>query len=517
MLDPGQPAPTALLTYGLKHHWLPELFQHLPDEFWHSLTDPCQAMAQDEYASALKTLHDAQAPNEEWQSIRDQIAQRVAAGIFARLNQQKAKRHDQAAPAAPWPTAALRERAKALLPYALSPAQQRATRDIEHSLGQNYPMRQLLQGDVGCGKTAVAFLAACQVIAAGYQVIWLAPTGVVAAQHAQWCQDRWQTAKAQAALLTGDSAQKESAQILSAWREGTLALLIGTHALLQHADTAARLGLAICDEEHKFGVEQRQQIMPRHVHALSMSATPIPRSLALGQWGAWDWTTIDQLPAGRPGVRTQVERFSKRALAAYLSTALKENQRIFVVAARKETGPVSAVALRDWMHQRGLPAGDILSGSTDLAASRRMLDNFRRGTQPIIISTSVIEIGVDIPEASMIVIVEAERFGLAQNHQLRGRVGRGDLPGHCIVMPTTQEGCDRLQILAHSSNGWDIAQADLALRGAGHLEGTTQSGTGLLHGIDLARDAEVLATTTADPNCLALLPTTNATTEQPQQ
>ena len=281
-------APSAILSYGLRHSWLPELFSQLPKEFWSCQQDPLAEIDPVAYQNSLRTLHQPLAPEAAWQEARRHIAYRVAVGILARTNKQKQQRQQTAATAAPWPNQALRQRAYQRLPYQLSTAQQQAADAIEADPAQPYPMQQLPQGDVGCGKTAVAFLAACQVIAAGQQVAWLAPTGVVAAQHAAW----WQRAPARRQSIGSvinwlytNSRSTYYPCPLERWRTCGFT---GTHAIIPHVSKAPRLGLAICDEEHKFGVEQRQEIMPRSVHALTMSATPIPRSLALGQWGAWD-------------------------------------------------------------------------------------------------------------------------------------------------------------------------------------------------------------------------------------
>ena len=400
------------------------------------------------------------------------------------------------------------------LPFEATRAQKKVTHEIAGDMARPEPMNRLVQGDVGSGKTVVAFAAALQAIAAGYQVAVMAPTELLAEQHFATMRAWAEAEKIDIRLLTGGLKAAAAREIREAIAGGHTNLVVGTHALIQESTSFARLGLAIVDEQHRFGVAQRQAIQTSAVGAdgrkgaradtLLLSATPIPRTLSLTIYGDLDVSVIDELPPGRQPIQTRVIRTTARAkLHARMAEAMRNGRQCYVVyplVEESETMDLAdATSMAEQLQQGpfrdfrvGLLHGRMKAGEKD-AVMRR----FKAGDLHVLVATTVIEVGIDVPNATIMVIEHAERFGLAQLHQLRGRVGRGSQESFCCLVADVgqnRESFERLAVMEATGDGFAIAEADLRLRGPGEYLGTRQSGTPALRAANLVRDGELLAT-----------------------
>lgn len=403
------------------------------------------------------------------------------------------------APATPW-----REIAAPMLPFALTRAQARVLDELYADLGAARPMNRLLQGDVGSGKTAVAMVAAALVAEVGRQVALLAPTEILAEQHAANAHRFLAARGLRYALLTGSTRAAERRSILGRLAAGALDVLIGTHAILEPDVVFAGLGLSIVDEQHRFGVEQRATLRDKArgvaPDVLVMTATPIPRTLSMTLYGDLAVSVLDELPPGRAPIRTRALREGERAEAhAAIDAALSRGEQAYVVYPLVETSEqLDLRAATDAVVELGerfAPhAVGLLHGRMRPDEKQAVMDAFRRGEIAVLVSTTVIEVGVDVPNATVMVLEHAERFGLGQIHQLRGRVGRGDKRGEChlVVGGGGREAWSRLAVLEETTDGFRVAEADLELRGPGELLGTRQSGLPQLMSADLVRDADLL-------------------------
>ncbi|MCU0770330.1 MAG: ATP-dependent DNA helicase RecG [Verrucomicrobia bacterium] len=385
----------------------------------------------------------------------------------------------------------------AQLGFVLTDAQTRVLREIREDLGGAHPMRRLLQGDVGSGKTAVAACTALMALESGFHVVLMAPTEILADQHfrnfTRWFEPLGVTVELQTGSRKGASPERSELA-----DRGSGALVIGTHALIESGFAVPRLGLVIIDEQHKFGVEQREQLLRKghYPHLLVMTATPIPRTLGLTLYGDLDVSVIDRLPAGRGRVRTFVrpaDRLPK--VWEFVRTQLEAGRQAYVVYPRVEdtAGGTTKAVLREYErieaalapHQAGLLHGRLKAGERE-----RVMTGFRTGSIGVLVATSLVEVGVDVPNATVMVIENAEQFGLAQLHQLRGRIGRGAHESHCILVSEakTPEVRERLRVLEDTTDGFRIAEADLKLRGPGELLGQQQSGAPRFRFADLTQD-----------------------------
>jgi ATP-dependent DNA helicase RecG len=405
--------------------------------------------------------------------------------------------------AGPERAASLVERFLALLPFGLTGAQQRVLAEIRGDLGRPQPMARLVQGDVGSGKTVVALAALLTAIEAGCQGALMAPTEVLAEQHyakvAAWLPQLHLSS----ALLTGSTPAPRRRQLLQDLANGQLHLLVGTHALLEDPVQFDRLGLVVVDEQHRFGVRQRNRLLAKGLqpHLLTMTATPIPRTLALSLHGDLDVSQIDELPPGRQPIRTRLLRSSQREQAHELIREQVElGQRAYVVLPLVEESESldlrSAVAVHKQLQEEVFPElrVGLLHGRLASEEKQAVIGAFARGECQVLVSTTVVEVGVDVPEASVMVIEHAERFGLAQLHQLRGRVGRGAAASHCLLLHDGDNAVarQRLEVLVGSNDGFTIAEMDLQLRGPGQVLGTRQSGLPDLALASLADDGAIL-------------------------
>jgi ATP-dependent DNA helicase RecG len=389
------------------------------------------------------------------------------------------------------------------LPFSLTGAQERAMVEIAEDLRRGHPMARLLQGDVGSGKTAVALLAALLAAENGRQAALMAPTEILAEQHADTI-GRWLGAsKYRLALLTGKTPPPARRELHAALERGDIDLLIGTHALVEAPVRFADLGLVVIDEQHRFGVEHRGKLSRKGArpHLLVLSATPIPRSLAWTLFGDLDVSRLDEKPAGRGAIRTFVRPVSRRAaVARFLAERIAAGERAYVVVpAIDETASDVAAAERTAAEVAAAVPGsrvDVLHGRLSPDRRRGAMRRFASGAANVLVATTVVEVGIDVSEATVMIVENADRFGLSQLHQLRGRVGRGARPSYCILFASEGAGPDaleRLAILRRTSDGFEIAERDLALRGPGDLLGARQSGLAPFRVADPLKDVALFS------------------------
>ncbi|WP_321904016.1 ATP-dependent DNA helicase RecG [Paraburkholderia tropica] len=433
------------------------------------------------------------------------------------LKRAHEERRTRAAPAMPRHVAGrksettLLARLREQLPFTLTNAQERVVGEIAHDLEQPHPMQRLLQGDVGAGKTVVAALAAAQAIDAGYQAALMAPTEILAEQHARKLRGWLEPLGVQVAWLSGSLKAKEKRAALEAAALGTAQLVIGTHAIIQDAVEFARLGLVIVDEQHRFGVEQRLALRAKaqnakspddakrefQPHQLMMTATPIPRTLAMTYYADLDVSTIDELPPGRTPILTKLVSDARReeVIARVRAAALTGRQVYWVCPLIEESETLqlqTAVETYETL-VAALPelTVGLVHGRLASADKAAVMDGFSRNEVQLLVATTVIEVGVDVPNASLMVIEHAERFGLAQLHQLRGRVGRGTAASVCVLLytgPLSPTGRARLQTMRETTDGFEIARRDLEIRGPGEFLGARQSGAAMLRFANLETD-----------------------------
>ncbi|MFZ2899266.1 MAG: ATP-dependent DNA helicase RecG [Saprospiraceae bacterium] len=393
------------------------------------------------------------------------------------------------------------------IPFELTDAQKRVIKEIRRDLGLGIQMNRLLQGDVGSGKTMVAML--CMLIALdnGYQASLMAPTEILAQQHYQTISEHLESLGVRVGFLTGNVKGKARKAVLEQLESGEMHIVIGTHALLEDWVQFQNLGLAITDEQHRFGVEQRARLWnkskPLPPHVLVMTATPIPRTLAMTLYGDLDVSVIDELPPGRKPITTMHRTDSHRLrVFGFMKEQIALGRQIYVVYPLiEESEKLDLKNLEEGYEAitRAFPPPEyqvsILHGRMKPADKDFEMGRFVRGETQIMVATTVIEVGVNVPNASVMVIENTERFGLSQLHQLRGRVGRGADQSYCILMSDyklSREGRQRIETMCRTNNGFDIAEADLQLRGPGDLEGTQQSGVLNLKIADLAKDGRIL-------------------------
>ena len=390
----------------------------------------------------------------------------------------------------------------AVLSFSLTGAQQRVVAEIAGDLAQPYPMQRLLQGDVGSGKTIVAALAACQAIEAGYQAAFMAPTEILAEQHYLKLRSWLAPLGVEVAWLSG-SLKKAAKQAMQLQAATTAHLVVGTHALIQEGVDFARLGLAIVDEQHRFGVAQRLALRKKggNPHQLMMSATPIPRTLAMSYYADLDVSVLDELPPGRTPVKTKLVSDARRdeVIARVRSAVANGRQAYWVCPLIEESEKLQLQTALDTFSALSEELDDLRIGlvhgrlkSDEKAAA---MAAFATGEIDVLVATTVIEVGVDVPNASLMVIEHAERFGLSQLHQLRGRVGRGVHDSVCILLyqqPLSETARARLKVIFEDTDGFEIARQDLHLRGPGEFVGSRQSGVPLLRYADLESDIDLV-------------------------
>lgn len=503
---------TAGLTQPTLRKWIAWALQHalhdecLPQTLYTrrqlpSFSDSLQLLHSPPSHVSLTALEDRRHPAWQRLAFDELLAQQLS------MRKHYARRRERGAPVFPISqqyVSALLNR----LPFTLTPAQSKVLDEISHDLSQAFPMQRLLQGDVGSGKTIVAALAALQAIEQGYQVAVMAPTELLAEQHANKMQGWLQPLGLQVAWLSGSQTKRQRSLSLEQIANGTAHMVVGTHALFQETVQFAKLGFVIVDEQHRFGVEQRLQLRNKgqqgeilSPHQLMMSATPIPRTLSMSYFADLDVSVIDSLPPGRSPILTRVLEDSRRdEVLARVYAACKQGAQAYWVCPLIEESEALQLQTAIDTHQRmkesfiDLSVG-LIHGRMKPQEKQQVMDDFRQGQLQLLVATTVIEVGVDVPNASLMVIEHAERMGLSQLHQLRGRVGRGSAKSVCLLMyqaPLSQQAKARLKAMHDSQNGFEISQIDLALRGPGEFLGLRQSGAPMLKIADLERDSEML-------------------------
>ncbi|MEH6764924.1 MAG: ATP-dependent DNA helicase RecG [Aequorivita antarctica] len=392
------------------------------------------------------------------------------------------------------------------LPFDLTEAQKRVIKEIRNDLGSNAQMNRLLQGDVGSGKTIVALMSMLIAIDNGFQACLMAPTEILSVQHYNSLVEMCKRLNTSIELLTGSTKTSKRREIHEKLENGELDILIGTHALLEDKVKFKNLGLAIVDEQHRFGVEQRSKLWHKNEyppHVLVMTATPIPRTLAMSVYGDLDISVIDELPPGRKDIKT-VHRFDANRLKVFrfIRDEISKGRQVYIVYPLiQESETMDYKDLMDGYESivREFPMPNyqvsIVHGQMKSADKEYEMNRFIKGETQIMVATTVIEVGVNVPNASVMIIESAERFGLSQLHQLRGRVGRGAEQSYCILMTSHKLSADaktRLETMVRTSDGFEIAEVDLKLRGPGDMMGTQQSGVLNLRIADIVKDSEIL-------------------------
>ncbi|MBE7939739.1 MULTISPECIES: ATP-dependent DNA helicase RecG [Ramlibacter] len=459
---------------------------------------------------ALAALEDRSHP--AWQRLK---AEELLAQQLSQL-ESKRERDALRSPALATRRGGLQETLLAQLPFALTGAQRRVVEEIARDLAREVPMHRLLQGDVGSGKTVVAALAAAVAIDAGWQCALMAPTEILAEQHFRkligWLEPLLAPLGRRVAWLTGSQKKKERGEMLALVESGEAALVVGTHAVIQDQVQFKALALAVIDEQHRFGVAQRLALRAKmkdtaqEPHLLMMSATPIPRTLAMSYYADLDVSTIDELPPGRTPIVTRLVADSRREqLIERIRSQLAEGRQVYWVCPLIEESEALDLSNATQTHQDlsealpGVMVG-LLHSRMPPAEKKAVMALFSGGQMGVLVSTTVIEVGVDVPNASLMVIEHAERFGLSQLHQLRGRVGRGAAASACVLVFSPNENGRvsetakaRLKAMAETNDGFEIARRDLEIRGPGEFLGARQSGAPLLRFADLEADADLLA------------------------
>ncbi|MHB8863580.1 MAG: ATP-dependent DNA helicase RecG [Pirellulaceae bacterium] len=503
----GQMLPVYALTDGLPqsrlrkiiHHVVNELADEMPEVLPESILAARQLWP---IGRALRGMHMPRTSDDIGQARRRFVYQELLALQLALALRRWNLQRSQRAPELP-ATAKIDARIRRLFPFELTGDQQQAIRELAEDMGRCAPMNRLLQGEVGSGKTAIAEYAMLLAVAHGHQAVLMAPTEVLAQQHFHTLREDLQQSRVRIDLLTGSLTGNPRQRLLEAVQAGNVDLLVGTQALLHEQIQFPRLGLVVIDEQHKFGVRQRAALKSTGVdpHYLVMTATPIPRTVAMSLFGDLDVSTLRQSPPGRQPVYTYLAQADQRQQWwEFVCGKLREGRQAYVITPRVEESTAPEQASVEEVYER-LANGpleafrvDMIHGRLSSAEKSRTMEAFRRGETQVLVATSVIEVGVDVPNATLMTIEGGECFGLAQLHQLRGRVRRGTFPGYVSVFAqrTSQDARERLEAFVRTTDGFELAELDFSLRGPGDLFGISQHGMPPLRVADLQRDQAIL-------------------------
>ena len=498
---------TAKVQRALVHSALEQLPEHIADPL------PAAVRDRQHLVERRAALHDVHfppegTPVEQLNAFRSPAQRRMIFEEFFlfQLGLVLRKRRAEAdlKPRSAVITDAIRESVRRVLPFKLTGDQRKAIAQIVEDMKRSSPMNRLLQGDVGSGKTIVALMAAIVAMENGFQVAFMAPTEILAEQHYINIRRLLEQSRFRIALLTGGTPAKKRREMQAELSGGSLHLVIGTHALVEEDVGFRELGLVVIDEQHRFGVLQRATLRAKgqHPDVLVMTATPIPRTLALTTYGDLDVSIMREMPPGRHPIRTTARPEVRRdEVYGFIRKQIDEGRQAYIVYPLVEESEKvdlkAATEMADHLSQDVFPQYRValLHGRMKQDAKDRVMHGFARGEFDVLVSTTVIEVGVDVANASIMLVEHAERFGLSQLHQLRGRVGRGPHQSYCILLyqePLTDHGRERLKALSDTSDGFEIAERDLALRGPGDFFGTRQSGLPTLRVGDLLRDHQLM-------------------------
>ncbi|MFV2066578.1 MAG: ATP-dependent DNA helicase RecG [Pirellulales bacterium] len=512
--DPGEVPkllPVYRLTEGVSQHQMRRLVRQAVEDFGPLVDEVFPQELLERFrllplAEALPRVHSPDSQAMLAEARRRFVFQELLILQLALALRRAQRQGQQRAPKLPV-DARIDHRIRRLFPFSLTDAQQRAIGEISADMGRPWPMNRLLQGDVGSGKTVPAVYAMLLCVAHGHQAVLMAPTEVLARQHAETFAQYLQAARVRRVLLTGGTRPSERQEILDKIRSADVDLVIGTQAILQDDVSFAKLGLVVIDEQHKFGVRQRASLRDSSTdpHYLVMTATPIPRSITMTQFGDLDVSVLKESPPGRQPVGTYlVEPSQRERWWAFVRKKLREGRQAYVVTPLVEQAEEEGVEEETHSVQEAFEAlanGELeafrlglIHGRMSSREKEAAMSAFRSGETQVLVSTSVIEVGVDVPNATVITIQGADRFGLSQLHQLRGRVARSHHAGFCGILadPKTDEASERLQAFTETTDGFQLAELDLRLRGPGDLFGTRQHGLPPLRIAHLVRDADVL-------------------------
>jgi ATP-dependent DNA helicase RecG len=487
-------------TEGLSQRVLRSIIYRLLDDLSDTPFEPLlpRELATSAEQDALRTIH---FPN-DWETLRAAREQLVLTEFFAMQILIASRRAESSARvgAAHCGGGELLKKFIAGLPFELTAAQRKVTAEIQRGLGAHRAMNRLLQGDVGSGKTVVAIAAMLLVVEAGYQCAFMAPTQILAEQHYDVLRRWLEPLGVRIALRTGARQEENFLPVLAGTEDADV--IVGTHALLYENVALSNLGLVIIDEQHKFGVAQRARLTNRESAAdvLVMTATPIPRTVTMTVYGDLDVSILDEMPRNRGKIVTLIRDMSKFGeVLGFLCTQLELGRQVYIVYPLVEESnkidiKAAAAEYESWRERLHPHHCELIHGRVPAPEKQEIMERFRRGETRALIATTVIEVGIDVSNATVMLVENAERFGLAQLHQLRGRIGRGEHKSYCILLAAeqSQDASTKLQVLEKTCNGFEVAEADWDLRGPGDLLGTAQSGLPALKIGDLKRDAHLM-------------------------
>lgn len=500
-------APIYHVTKAIRQSTLIDLIKVAFEKFGDQVTENLPDYLLEKYRlmprkQAMRAMHFPKNPTESQQAKRRVVFEEFFLFQMRMQGLKKSERSEKNGIAIRYDVKRLKQFTQKL-PFELTDAQKRVTNEICYDLRSKKHMQRLLQGDVGSGKTVVAAIALYATMTAGFQGALMVPTEILAQQHLESLNQLFDPLELTTALLTGSTKTKERRAILAGLQNGEIDVVIGTHALIQDDVQFANLGLVITDEQHRFGVNQRRVLREKGLHpdVLFMTATPIPRTLAITAYGEMDVSVIDQMPAGRIPVKTSwIKPKQLEHTLDWAKQELQAGHQLYVICPLIEESEAldvkNATEIYEHLQEYYAPTYQVslLHGKMKNAEKDKIMEEFKENQSQVLVSTTVIEVGVNVPNATVMFIMDADRFGLAQLHQLRGRVGRGSDASYCILVasPKNEMGKERMKIMTETNNGFVLSEKDLELRGPGEVFGFRQSGLPQFLIADLVNDANVL-------------------------